>query len=175
MATGGYTVLDCFARKLSFNELPEIIAARHDAITAKYRCRPLLIIEDASAGTQAIQVLQVRRADIPLIAVLPVKSKQERGLSVSHFVNAGLVSLAPGDWHDDFISELACFPGGGRFDDRADALIHALRAYISDGNMKDPHHNFNARYMLAPGRADSGRRQFEAECQHIMDDFDWND
>lgn len=98
-----------FARKLSFNQLPQIISERHDMVTAKYRCRPLLIIEDASAGTQAIDVLRVRRPDIPLIPVLPTKSKWERGLSVSHFVNAGMVQLAPGDWHDDFVNELASF------------------------------------------------------------------
>lgn len=168
MATGGYTVLDVFARKLSFNQLPQIISERHDMITAKYRCRPLLIIEDASAGTQAIDVLQVRRPDIPLIPVLPIKSKQERGLSVSHFVNAGMVSLAPGDWRDDFVNELASFPGGGRFDDRADAYIHAQRAFITDREMKDPHGNFNAKYMLAPGRADDARRTFDTECEALI-------
>jgi predicted phage terminase large subunit-like protein len=151
MSTGGYVVLDVFARKLSFNQLPQIISERHDMITDKFRCRPLLIIEDASAGTQAIDVLRVSRPDIPLIPVLPIKSKQERGLSVSHFVNAGMVSLAPGDWQDDFVNELACFPGGGRFDDRADAYIHAQRAFISDREMKDPHGNFNAKFMLKPG------------------------
>ncbi|HKV79773.1 MAG TPA: hypothetical protein VJP02_16610 [Candidatus Sulfotelmatobacter sp.] len=169
MANGGYVVLDVFARKLSFNDLPQIIAERHDMVTTKYRCRPLLIIEDASAGTQAIDVLRVRRPDIPLIPVKPIKSKQERGLSVAHFVKAGLLSLAPGEWHDDFINELACFPGGGRFDDRADAYIHAQRAFISDREMKDPHGNFNAKYMLMPGRADSARRQFEAECEKLID------
>lgn len=170
MSTGGYVVLDVFARKLSFNQLPQIISERHDMITAKYRCRPLLIIEDASAGTQAIDVLRVRRADIPLIAVVPVKSKQERGLSVSHFVNAGMVSLGPGDWHDDFVNELASFPGGGRFDDRADAYIHAQRAFISDRDMKDPNGNFNASLMLKPGRANADREQFEAECQQVLDE-----
>ena len=176
MATGGYTVLDVFARKLSFNQLPQIISERHDMVTAKYRCRPLLIIEDASAGTQAIDVLRVRRPDIPLIPVLPIKSKQERGLSVSHFVNAGMVQLAPGDWHDDFVNELASFPGGGRFDDRADAYIHAQRAFISDREMKDPHGNFNANRMLMPGRADSTRRTFEAECEQMLaEECGWAD
>lgn len=156
LATGGYVVLDVFARKLPFNDLPQIIAERHDMVTTKYRCRPVLVIEDASAGTQAIDVLRVRRPDIPLIGVTPVKSKQERGLSVSHFVKAGLVSLAPGEWHGDFVAELASFPGGGRFDDRADAYIHAQRAFITDREMIDPHRNFNASRMLMPGRAGGG-------------------
>lgn len=149
---GGYIVLDCFARKLAFTELPQIIAARHDLITEQYKCRPVLAIEDASAGTQAIDVLRATRPDIPLIPITPVKSKQERGLSVSHFVNGGVVSLAPGEWHDEFINELACFPGGGRFDDRADAFVHALRCFITDRGIGDPRRNFNAQSMLAPGR-----------------------
>ena len=168
MATGGYTVLDVFARKLSFNQLPQIISERHDMVTAKYKCRPLLIIEDASAGTQAIDVLRVKRPDIPLIPVLPIKSKQERGLSVSHFVMGGLVSLAPFEGRGEFTEELACFPGGGRFDDRADAFIWAMKAFISDRDMKDPHGNFNAKFMLAPGRADSARAKFEADCEQIL-------
>jgi hypothetical protein len=121
-------------------------------------------------------VLQVRRPDIPLIPVKPIKSKQERGLSVAHFVKAGLVSLAPGEWHGDFINELACFPGGGRFDDRADAYIHSQRAFISDREMKDPHGNFNAKYMLAPGRGDGARRRFEADCERLLaEECDWAD
>jgi hypothetical protein len=79
-----------------------------------------------------------------------------------------MVSLAPGEWRDEFIEELACFPGGGRFDDRADAYIHAQRAFISDREMKDPHGNFNAKYMLAPGREDSSRAKLETEVEAMM-------
>ena len=106
-----------------FTQLPQIIAERHDVITSTYRVRPLLVIEDASAGTQAIDVLRSGRPDIPMIPITAVKSKQERGLSVAHFVQGGVVGIGPGEWREDFINELACFPGGGRYDDRADAFV----------------------------------------------------
>jgi predicted phage terminase large subunit-like protein len=169
MRGGGYVVLDCFARKLAFNELPQIIAARHDLITQQYGFRPVLAIEDASAGTQAIDVLRARRPDIPLIPITPVKSKEERGLSVSHFVNAGVVGLAPGDWREAFIEELACFPGGGRFDDRADAFIHGLRCFISNRDTHDPRRNFNAQMMLAPGRNRAQLNETLADLDAVED------
>lgn len=152
MATGGYVVLDCFARKLDFNDLPNIITERFDIITKQYRCRPVLVIEDASSGSDAIVVLRKKRPDIPMIPLTAPKSKQERGLSVSHFVNGGVVALGPGDWHDDFINELACFPGGGRFDDRADAFVHAMRCFITVSDMMDFRNVYQAEHMLKPGR-----------------------
>ncbi len=68
---GRLLVLDAWKGKADFADLPAIILARYQALAAAYRTTPLLAIEDASAGTQVLQVFEAQAPQVPRIAVKP--------------------------------------------------------------------------------------------------------
>ena len=86
---------------------------RHGLLMERYRTLPLLVVEDAGSGTQLIDTIRSRDAQIPLIAAKAVKAKIIRAEGVTPITTAGLVAL-PRDapWRADFISEMANFPVG---------------------------------------------------------------
>ena len=87
-----------------------------------------VLIEDASAGQQLIQMMEAEQPrGVPLpIKIKPVHSKQDRASIASARCERGellLPKMAP--WLDTFVHELMSFPGG-RHDDQVDALAHLM-------------------------------------------------
>lgn len=154
MKTGEYLVLDCWAKCVPIDEILPIIIARYDRIIGTYRSRPFVGIEDASTGSDAIAMLRRMRPDIPVLPFKPgADNKEERAQFPAAIVKSGVVFLGPGEWRDDFIHELSCFPGGGKFDDRADAFVYALRSFMgTKDDIRDPRRLLNPGAMLAPGK-----------------------
>lgn len=116
-------VIDIYRARLDFPDLlREVIR-----LALKHRPRQLLI-EDAAAGTQLLQILrdeQPRYVTTPL-AMKPQGSKIERAMIGATRVERGelvLPSRAP--WLDIFVAELMAFPFA-RHDDQVDALSHLL-------------------------------------------------
>ena len=125
-------VIDVFRARLTFPAL------KRKVIDLAREYRPAkLIIEDAAAGTQLIQVLMAEQpARVPLpIGVRASNSKIERAMPAADKAEQGAILLpetAP--WKDDFVSELMAFPFG-RHDDQVDALAHLVSAISGDISM----------------------------------------
>lgn len=144
---GRLVVLDAWKGKADFADLPAIILARYQALAVAYRTTPLLAVEDASAGTQVLQVFEAQAPQIPKIAVKPAgRSKAVRAEGVTPYTRGRLVDLpkaAP--WREAFVSELANFPVG-RHDDLVDAFVWAVKAFMSGSDFRKP-----GRFALRPG------------------------
>jgi predicted phage terminase large subunit-like protein len=115
-----YYVVDLVRDKLEFSDLNRAIV---DAYT---KHRPMgVYIEDASAGTAALQALR-KFSRVPVIPVPTGRSsKSARAEAVSPLFEGGRVLLpqhAP--WLEEYIDEFAAFPG--RHDDMVDATVIAI-------------------------------------------------
>lgn len=75
LRSGGLAVLDVWKSKLNFAKLPDVVLNRYGLLMERYRTLPALVIEDAGSGTQLIDTIRSRDAQIPLIAANPVKAK----------------------------------------------------------------------------------------------------
>jgi hypothetical protein len=74
---------------------------------------PLLVVEDAASGTQLIDTIRSRDAEIPFIAAKAVAAKIIRGEGVTPITTGGLGALpCDAEWRADFITELSNFPVG---------------------------------------------------------------
>lgn len=115
-------ILDVFRDRLAFPDLKKKVVA----LALEHKPFKLLI-EDAAAGTQMIQVLQAEQpAGVRLpIAIKPEKDKISRADRAAARVEAGALLLpAKAPWLDAFVNELMAFPG--RHDDQVDALVQLL-------------------------------------------------
>jgi predicted phage terminase large subunit-like protein len=145
MTDGSVRIEDAWRGKPTFADLPGIVMHRWTMLGKRYNCVPLLVIEDSSAGTQVLQIMQTSFPVVPVLAAKAVKSKQIRALGVTPLTRSGRVGIArSASWRSWFVSELAQFPAGAN-DDAADALIHALKALTS----KDEFHR--PEFLLTPG------------------------
>ncbi len=130
---------------MEFSQLPGIVLARYQSLAARYRTIPALVAEDASAGTQIIQLFQASHPTIPLVVAKPVKSKVIRAEAVTVLTRSGVVALPKNaEWRDQFVAECAAFPVG-QHDDVVDALVHGLKAFISSGDFRP------TEFALTPG------------------------
>ncbi len=162
---GRLLVLDAWKGKADFADLPAIILARYQALAAAYRTTPLLAIEDASAGTQVLQVFEAQAPQVPRIAVKPAgRSKLVRAEGVTPYTRGRLVDLprsAP--WREAFVSEMANFPVG-RHDDLVDSFVWAVKAFMSGSEFRKP-----GPFALRPGPRPSGR---EAELARVAEEME---
>ncbi len=116
-------VIDVYRKRLAF---PDLLKAVVDQ--ARLHRPAKLLIEDASAGQQLIQMMEAEQPrGLPLpIRIKPLQSKLDRASIATARVERGELMLpqrAP--WLDPFVNELMAFPAG-RHDDQVDALAHLL-------------------------------------------------
>jgi predicted phage terminase large subunit-like protein len=122
-------IVDVFRARLTFPALKQKVIE----LARTYR-PSRLVIEDAAAGTQLIQVLrdeQPAKVSVP-IGITVSKNKIERALVAVDKAEQGVIFLpdnAP--WRSDFMDELTAFPFG-RFDDQVDAFAHMVREAAGD-------------------------------------------
>jgi predicted phage terminase large subunit-like protein len=165
LRSGGFAVLDVWRDRVGFHELPQLALARYMALMEKFQTIPWLTVEDASAGTQLIQLFQSSFPELPLIEAKPVHSKIIRAEGVTPLTRGGLVALpkeAP--WRDAFIAELANFPVG-QHDDMCDAFCHALKVFGASGKeFRKPD------LMLLPGPMQD---PYEQELQEQLEDQEY--
>jgi predicted phage terminase large subunit-like protein len=93
------------------------------ALAARFPEATEIGVEDAAAGPAAIEVL---RRKFPNVVPVPARgSKIARAEAIAPVVEAGSCYLPREPWTDEFVEELASFPGGAH-DDQVDAAVHAL-------------------------------------------------
>lgn len=116
-------LIDVFRERLAFPDLLNAVAAQ-----ARRHKPHKILIEDASAGIQLIQMLrndQPRGVPLP-IAMKPIQSKQERAMIAVTRAERGELILPPtAPWAEIFVNELLAFPVG-RYDDQVDALAYLM-------------------------------------------------
>jgi predicted phage terminase large subunit-like protein len=116
-------VIDVLRARLTFPQLMKAVFQQNELH------RPWkLLIEDASAGQQLIQMIEAEQPrGMPLpIKVKPINSKQDRASIASARCERGeLVLPTRAPWLDSFVHELMAFPVG-RHDDQVDALAHLM-------------------------------------------------
>ena len=128
LRSGGLAVLDVWKSKLNFAKLPDVVFNRYGLLIERYRTLPLLVVEDAGSGTQLIDTIRSRDAQIPLITAKPVKAKIIRAEGVTPITTGGLVALPrDAEWRADFIREMANFPVGVH-DDACDGFFRFFYA-----------------------------------------------
>jgi len=118
---------DCFLldQERGKREFPRQLAA-FKALTLRWPNAQRKLVEDAANAAALISTL---RDKIPGIVAVPAKgSKEARAAAVSASFESGNIylphpSIAP--WMDDYMQELATFPGS-RHDDQVDATTQAL-------------------------------------------------
>ncbi len=116
-------ILDVFRDRLEFPQL------KKKAVELALKYKPYkLLIEDAAAGTQLIQMLRAEQPrGMPLpIAIKAVNNKVERAVIAAARIEAGALTLpetAP--WLEDLVQEMMAFPSG-KNDDQVDALGHLM-------------------------------------------------
>ena len=116
-------VIDVFRGRLEFPAL------KKKAIELAQLHKPYkLLIEDAAAGTQLIQMLNAEQPrGVPLpTPVKAVANKVERAVIAAARIEAGALTLpVAAPWLGDFTQELMAFPSG-KYDDQVDALAHLM-------------------------------------------------
>ncbi|MCB2107348.1 MAG: phage terminase large subunit [Rhodobacteraceae bacterium] len=114
-----YYVLDVVRQRIKFPELRNLAVAMRE----KHKT-PIVVIEDASSGTQLIQDLKATKR-LAAIGWKPMGDKMFRAYSIQTVLMDGRLYLprkAP--WLHAFVHEIASFPS--RHDDQVDALTMAL-------------------------------------------------
>lgn len=162
---GGWVVLDACEFKLTFDRLLPVVLERYRALTEKFRSAVLLCIEDASSGSQLLQIIKTQFSNIPWAAPTPAKSKVVRAEGVTPFTSARSVSLHKGDWNGRFVSDMANFPASDK-DHLVDAFVHGMKCFVSDGS------DFRKQQWVLPGGVDPLRAQLD-EVQDIMAEQEW--
>jgi predicted phage terminase large subunit-like protein len=159
LGSGGFLVLDVWKSKLNFAQLH-----RYELLMQRYRTLPLLVVEDQASGTQLIDTIRSRSAEIPLIAAKAVKAKIIRAEGVTPITTAGLVALPrDAEWRADFITEMANFPVGVH-DDVCDAFFHAIKAFTTARDFKTPDLKAMPGHLLS---------EDEARRQELFEEWQW--
>ena len=152
-------IIDVYRARLPFPALKrQVIAHAREYGTIK------LVIEDAAAGTQLIQVLRDERPPgVPQpIAVKPTASKIERAMPAADRAEQGTIFLpAMAPWKEDFVNELMAFPMG-RHDDQVDAL-----SILASTVANDVGYRFGPGYSPGvPRDGDSGRDNADPDIRY---------
>jgi predicted phage terminase large subunit-like protein len=164
MNDGSIRVDDVWTGKPKFADLMGIIMNRYSMIGQRYHHVPLLVIEDSSSGTPAIQLIQGQAPNIPLYVAKAVKSKVIRAQGVTPMTRSGRVAIPNGvPWRQKFISHMAQFPVGAH-DDIADAFIHSILALLT----KDEFQRIDG-WRQTPGRLLSAEEQ-ELQLRREMEE-----
>ena len=129
---GDWVVLDACEFRLTFDKLLPVVLERYRMLRSKWSA-VTLCIEDASSGSQLLQIIKSQFPNIPWHAPVPAKSKVVRAEGVTPFTSARSVSLLKGEWNGPFITDLANFPASDR-DHYVDAFVHGMKAFVSDGS-----------------------------------------
>ena len=164
-------VIEVLRKRMMFPELYRTVIAQAE------RHRPeKLLVEDASAGQQLIQMLraeQPRGVPLPL-AMETTRSKEDRAaMALARFEAGGVVLPASASWLETFTSELLSFPAG-RHDDQVDAIVHLVNYTIA-------HPPLPIELEVDAGTKPSywdgaGGRVRDLPSPEIPpDDFDWDD
>ena len=124
----GYYLADLMRRRVQFPDLKRMVTSYAE------RDNPhAILIEDKSSGQQLIQDLRAETR-LPIIPVMPVKSKLARAQGVSGTVEAGRVFIPNmASWLVDYEAEVEAFPVGVH-DDQVDCMSQALR-YLIDNDI----------------------------------------
>lgn len=115
-----YYVINIWRKRVAF---PELVAAIRDQAALFHPSA--IIVEDRASGQSAIQVLK-RETNLPIIAVQPNGSKENRADAASPVFEAGKVLLpenAP--WVAEWIEEHVNFPRASH-DDQVDTSSYAI-------------------------------------------------
>jgi predicted phage terminase large subunit-like protein len=161
---GSWVVLDACEFRLTFDKLFPVVLHRYQILRSTHRAPVILCIEDASSGSQLIQIIKSQYSNIPWTAPTPAKSKIVRAEGVTPFTSARSVSLLRGDWNGQFITDLANFPASDR-DHYVDAFVHGMKCFVSDGSeFRKP------QWLLHDTRG-----QFEAECERMLLDASFDE
>src|SRR5215468_1363706 len=159
--SGGFVVLDVWKAKLNFAQLPEVVLERYGWLMDRYKTLPLLVIEDAAAGTQLLDAIRHRCPQIPVAAAKPVKAKIIRAEGVTPITTGGFVALPrEAEWRNAFIAELANFPVGIH-DDVVDAFCHAIKSFTTARNFRTPD------LQILPGRFLTNEDVWEQEREEL--------
>lgn len=130
---GSWVVLDAQEFKLTFDKLLPVVLERYRQLIANFGLSVVLCIEDASSGSQLLQIIKSQFPNIPWQAPIPAKSKIVRAEGVTPFTTARSVLLLKSDWNSQFISDLSNFPASDR-DHYVDAFTHAMKCFVTDGS-----------------------------------------
>lgn len=131
--TGDWVVLDACEFRLTFDKLLPVVLERYRRLGTELKLTPVLCIEDASSGSQLLQIIRSQFPNIPWQAPAPVRSKIVRAEGVTPFTAAHSVSLIRAAWNAQFIADLANFPASDR-DHFVDAFVHGMKVFVSDGS-----------------------------------------
>ncbi|MGB7600346.1 MAG: terminase family protein [Candidatus Sulfotelmatobacter sp.] len=131
--SGDWVVLDACEFRLTFDKLLPVVLERYRILRSNYRAPVTLCIEDASSGSQLLQIIKSQFPEVPWQAPTPAKSKIVRAEGVTPFTSARSVSLLKGEWNGQFITDLANFPASDR-DHYVDAFVHGMKCFTSDGS-----------------------------------------
>jgi predicted phage terminase large subunit-like protein len=141
---GGFTVLDNFELKATFDRLLPVVLVRYNKLIEGFpHCPVYLCVEEADSGRALIDILEAQFPNLPLLKAKPVHSKIVRAEAVTPFTSARSVSLLRAAWNTQFIADLGNFPASDR-DHSVDAFCHAMRGFTGTG------HDFQAPRLL-PG------------------------
>ena len=119
---GKVYLLDVFRQRLEFPDLKRrVVEMAGRTYTQKSTPVSHVLIEDAGAGTQLIQMLRHEGHSISLIPFNPQGDKEFRFSAATVWFETGRVLLPrSASWLDDYVTELLAFPDG-KFDDQVDS------------------------------------------------------
>jgi len=132
-ASGDFVVLDAAEFRLSFDKLFPVVIERTRLLAERMKQLPLLVIEDASSGTQLADLIQTTHPKIPLVRAKAIHSKIVRAEGITPITSARGVSLLKADWNAQFIADLANFPASDR-DHFVDAFVHGIKIFTTTGS-----------------------------------------
>lgn len=141
-----YYLIEANRYRLNFPELVKTVDRMNDQCIDLFKQKPYILIEDASSGTQLIQVLRGEYGLSPH-AIRAEQNKISRMQAVSLAIEQQrlLFPNQAGIWYQTFEKELLTFPKS-RFKDQCDALSQAvcflsseiqnpqIKPYIATGN-----------------------------------------
>ena len=119
-------LLEVSREKLEYPQLKKWVEKYHRKYEA-WNLGPVpVLIEDAASGQSLIQDFKISDYRMPVIKILPVKSKVIRAEHASSYAESGNIILperAP--WLADYLTEFAQFPFGGN-DDQVDSTTQYI-------------------------------------------------
>ena len=122
-------ILDYIHQRVQFPELLKLVKAM------AYRHKPdYLLIEDASSGTQLLQILTAEEAELPcqLVPISKQGSKADKLEKLLYAISQGLLIFI--NRPEELIDELKAYPYG-TYDDGIIALGHAITWWLAKTNM----------------------------------------
>jgi len=133
-ASGLVKILNAWAGRLKAPEMgPELIAFARDTVNLTGLTPYTCVIERAAGGFGLLDELE---GQLPLLGITPRGSKEIRAQEVSFLVHRGSVALpVQARWLKEFEQEVGGFPLAER-NDIPDALTHALKLFISQGEFQ---------------------------------------